>query len=140
MRRLRMIKILHVEDSDDDADLLTLALDAASPGWKSRASISRARDFHEGLRMVQADRPHLIVLDLNLPGRTGTDLLKQLKSHAGTKEIPVVVLSTSGATADIVTSYQNCAAAYLVKPSTFAGLVDIMSAVEKFWIGAASLP
>ena len=135
-----MIKILHVEDSDDDADLLTLALDHASPGWDKRVQLSRARNFNEGISMVQNDPPDLIVLDLNLPGRTGTDLLKELKSVLGTKKIPIIILSTSEATEDIVTSYQNCASAYLVKPPTFAGLVNIMSAMEKFWLGVAKLP
>ena len=135
-----MVKILHVEDSDDDADLLEMALDQASPGWRSQVELRRARDFKEGLDAVRADRPHLIVLDLNLPGRTGLELLRKLKSDPATKRTPVLVLSTSKASQDIITSYMNCAAAYLVKPSTFAGLVDIMAAMKSFWVSVASLP
>lgn len=135
-----MLHLLHVEDSDNDHDLVRYALDKALPNWSTSVELRRARTFAEGVAQVHEQHPHLIVLDLNLPGRTGHQLLRQLKEHETTRRIPVVVLTNSEDHRDIVMSYDNHAAAYLTKPRTFAALVDMLSAIDAFWFRQAALP
>lgn len=133
-------RVLHVEDDDNDADLVLLALDRASSDWRERARYVRARDFAQGIGAVKSERPHVIVLDINLPGRSGHDLLAKLKSHRATRHIPVVVLSNSAEPGEILACYGSHASAYLTKPRTFAALVEMMSALEHFWLRQAQLP
>jgi CheY-like chemotaxis protein len=133
-------RVLHIEDNDGDADLVMLALDRASDDWRTRSKIIRARDFAEGITAVMDERPHVLLLDINLPGRSGHDLLAKVKSHRATRHIPVIILSTSADKREIAMCYRQHASAYLTKPTTFKGLVDMMLAVEQFWLRIAQLP
>lgn len=127
------LTVLHVEDSEDDAIQLKMALDEANPNWRQHVRYHRAVDVNEALAFMEDNRPHMIVLDLNLPGRSGHDLLKLLKSDPRTNNIPVLVLSTSAEGGDVHVAYRNAASAYLVKPRTFAQLVSVMSSIDEFW-------
>lgn len=133
-------RVLHVEDDDNDADLVTLALDRASPKWRSRVDYTRVRDFAEGIGALANERPHLILLDINLPGRSGHELLIQIKSRAATKHIPVVILSNSADRSEIVDCYRDQASAYLTKPSSFSELVEMMGLLDDFWLRITRLP
>jgi DNA-binding NarL/FixJ family response regulator len=89
---------------------------------------------------VHDHRPHLIILDLNLPGRSGHDFLVELKSSPATQQIPVVVLSTSESPGDVDRAYRSFAACYLVKPESFATLVELMRDLSRFWFAKVKLP
>lgn len=136
---LRII-VLHVEDSDDDAMQIELALDMAKPDWKNTAELHRARSVGEARKMVVTLRPQLLLLDLNLPGLSGHDYLVEIKKDPSTASIPVLVLSTSDADGDVLKAYHNYASCYLVKPASFAQLVSIMSTMQQFWFEHARLP
>jgi CheY-like chemotaxis protein len=87
-----------------------------------------------------APRPCLIVLDLNMPGIDGRDALRQIKADPDLRRIPIVILTTSNAEEDIKHSYDLGANAYITKPMTFDGLVEVMRSLDTFWFETVELP
>jgi two-component system response regulator len=91
-------------------------------------------------KYVDARRPDLIMLDLNLPVKDGREVLAELKSDKSLRRIPVIVLTTSIREQDIVSSYDLGANCYIVKPVDFTEFCDVVKAIENFWFSVASLP
>lgn len=89
---------------------------------------------------ADSPRPGLILLDLNMPKLDGHGALKQIKAHAELRKIPVVVLSTSSEDLQVVTSFELGANAYLTKPQTFNGLVDLVKVLDKHWFQLGIVP
>ena len=89
---------------------------------------------------VEAPRPGLILLDLNMPRKDGRTVLKEIKSDPILRQIPVVVLTTSKADEDVYRSYDLGVNSYIVKPVTFEALVDILQTLEKYWFEIVELP
>jgi CheY-like chemotaxis protein len=89
---------------------------------------------------VEAPRPGLILLDLNMPRKDGRTVLKEIKGDPAFRQIPVVVLTTSKADEDIYRSYDLGVNSYIVKPVTFEALVDILQTLEKYWFQIVELP
>ncbi len=89
---------------------------------------------------VEAPRPGLILLDLNMPRKDGRTVLKEIKNDPELRTIPVVVLTTSKADEDVYKSYDLGVNSYIVKPVTFEALVDIMQTLEKYWFEIVELP
>lgn len=85
-------------------------------------------------------RPALVVLDLNLPRRSGLEVLGELKADPGLHTIPVVVLTTSQAPADILRSYQLHANAYVIKPFDAARFADTIRHIDHFFLTLATRP
>jgi len=81
-----------------------------------------------------------MLLDLNLPRTNGFEVLETLKNEPDLTSLPVIVLTSSEATEDIVRSYELCANAYLTKPSDPAEFAELGRAVEAFWIDEVTLP
>lgn len=139
----RLIDVLLVEDSETDALLTQEALKDA----KVLNKLHRVETGEEALeflgkrgRHAGAPTPDLILLDLNLPGISGQEVLSQIKNDRTLKVIPVVVLTTSRAEEDIVKAYGLCANSYVTKPVGFAELVRVVHAIEQFWLGIVALP
>ena len=84
--------------------------------------------------------PGLILLDLNMPKKDGREALKEIKADAELRRIPVVVLTTSKAEEDIYRTYDLGVSSFITKPVTFAGLVEIMSTLAKYWFEIVHLP
>jgi CheY-like chemotaxis protein len=84
--------------------------------------------------------PDLIMLDLNLPGISGQEVLKTIKGDEKLKSIPVVVLTTSKAEEDITKAYKHHANCYVTKPVGYDKLADLVYSIETFWLGIVSLP
>ncbi len=89
---------------------------------------------------VEAPRPGLILLDLNMPRKDGRTVLKEIKGDPALRTIPVVVLTTSKADEDVYRSYDLGVNSYIVKPVTFEALVDILQTLEKYWFEIVELP
>ena len=87
-----------------------------------------------------APDPHLILLDLNLPGRDGRELLAEIKSDDDLRQIPVVVLTTSIMPEDITEAYNLHANCCLIKPIDYNELIEMLTALEYFWFAIATLP
>jgi two-component system, chemotaxis family, response regulator Rcp1 len=89
---------------------------------------------------VDAPRPDLILLDLNLPKIDGREVLAHIKSDASLKSIPIIVLTTSDADVDIVKSYQLQANCYLSKPGELNEFELLVKSMSDFWLNKAKLP
>lgn len=137
------IHILLVEDNEGDVVLTKEAL--SSGRIKNKISVVRdgeeALDFvHKRNQYANAERPDLILLDINLPKIDGLEVLTEIKNDAELKAIPVVMLTTSSAERDIVNSYRNHANCYITKPVDLEKFLDIVHAIEDYWISIVKLP
>ncbi|MGQ4649601.1 response regulator [Lyngbya aestuarii] len=141
--RIKPIEILLVEDSPSDADL---AAEALSEGKVSN-NLHLVKDGVEALaflrkqgKYTEAPRPHLILLDLNLPKKDGREVLAQIKADSSLKIIPVIVLTTSAAQRDILNTYQLNANCYIAKPIDLEQFFSVMRVIEEFWLLTAKIP
>jgi len=137
------IEILLVEDNAADVRLTEEALKEG----KVRNHLHVARDGMEALdflhrqgKFKDATRPDLILLDLNLPRRDGREVLADIKNDPGLKMIPVVVLTTSSAEADILKSYKLHANCYITKPVDLEQFVNVVKSIDDFWLTVVKLP
>ena len=89
---------------------------------------------------VDAPRPDLILLHLNLPKMDGREVLAHIKRDESLKTIPIVILTTSGAEADIVKSYQLQANCYLSKPVQLDAFQSLVKSINDFWLTKVKLP
>ena len=119
--------VLLTRDSFDDCHL-GLNLHVASDGEEALSFLHRAGEF------AGVPRPALILLDLNLPRRGGLEVLAELKADDDLRAIPVVVLTTSQAEADIVRSYELHANAYVIKPIDAAKFADAIKQIDEFFL------
>ncbi|MEM9924966.1 MAG: response regulator [Cyanobacteria bacterium P01_D01_bin.50] len=87
-----------------------------------------------------APPPDLILLDLNMPKKDGREALREIKASPTFRHIPVVVLTTSKAEEDIQLSYHLGANSFIIKPVTFASLVEVMKTIGKYWFDIVELP
>jgi len=139
----RPIEILLVEDSPSDTDLTVEALAAAKV--TNRLSIVedgvQAMEFlHREGPYAQAPRPDLILLDLNLPRKDGREVLAEIRADEKLTAIPVVVLTTSQAEQDVLRAYALHANCYITKPVDFQQFLQVIEAIEGFWLSVVKLP
>ncbi len=141
--QLAGMEILMIDDNPADIELVreTFA-EEAMPGV-----LNSARDGEEALRYLRrlgpyrnAARPDLILLDLNIPGRNGFDILKEIRIDRELSCIPVVILTSSAAQSDVDRSYQLQANAYVVKPVGLDQFSRLAHSLETFWLKVARLP
>jgi two-component system, chemotaxis family, response regulator Rcp1 len=85
-------------------------------------------------------RPHLIMLDLNLPRMDGREVLAAIKKDADLMRIPVVVLSSSQAESDIARAYELHANCYVTKPVDIDHFLQVVKSIEEFWVEIVRLP
>jgi two-component system, chemotaxis family, response regulator Rcp1 len=137
------IEILLVEDSLADIELTKVGLREG----KIFNHLSVARDGEEAMRFLRregefadAPRPDLILLDLNLPGKDGREVLHDVKHDKVLKQIPVVILTTSQAEEDVMRAYGLHANAYMTKPVDFDGFVSVVKAISNYWFTVVELP
>lgn len=139
----RPIEILLVEDSPGDVRLTQEALKES----KVRNRIGVVGDGEEAMaflrregKYIDAPRPDLILLDLNLPKKNGHEVLAEIKQDPGLKNIPVVILTASGAEADILKGYDLHANCYIVKPVDLDQFIEVVKSIEDFWLTIVKLP
>jgi CheY-like chemotaxis protein len=139
----RPIEILLVEDSPSDTELTVEAL----KDFKVRNHVSIVQDGVQAMQFlrrqgpyVQAPRPDMIMLDLNLPRKDGREVLAELKGDDDLRTIPIVVLTTSRAEQDILRAYQLNANCYINKPVDFNQFLDVVRSIESFWLFVVTLP
>jgi CheY-like chemotaxis protein len=137
------IEILMVEDNPGDVRLAQEALKESkvrnnmSVVWDGEEAISFLR--REG-KYSDSPRPDLILLDLNLPKKDGTQVLADIKEDPHLRRIPVVILTTSEADRDILKTYDLHANCYITKPVDFDKFVEVVKAVDNFWLTIVRLP
>ena len=140
---VRPIEILLVEDSPTDVLMTQEALDHA----KVLNNLHTVEDGVEALAFLYRQgqyatvpRPDLILLDLNLPKKSGQDVLAELKADQALNFIPVIILTTSEADEDILKSYGLHANGYITKPVGFTNFVETVQAINDFWFNVVTLP
>jgi CheY-like chemotaxis protein len=131
----RACEVLLVEDNVADANLLRLCLSRAKTDFRIHA-VGDADSALERLRSGR--RPDLVLLDLNLPGRDGREVLDAIRTHPSWRSIPVFVLTSSQAVADVRTCAEKRANGYLTKPLNLEGYEEVGRAIEAFWRSAAA--
>lgn len=140
---MKPIEILLVEDNAADVRLTQEALKEG----KVHNVLRVARDGMEALEYLRqqgahkdAARPDLVLLDLNLPRRDGREVLAEIKNDPELKTIPVVVLTTSSAEADILKSYSLHANCFITKPVDLEQFVQVVKSIDDFWLTVVRLP
>jgi two-component system, chemotaxis family, response regulator Rcp1 len=135
--------VLLVEDSPGDVRLTQEAFRDAGKSIDLRVAADgvEAMAFlkHEGVH-ADAPRPDFILLDLNLPKMDGREVLAHIKADDDLKTIPTVILTTSDAEADILTSYQLQANCYLSKPVQLEEFESLVKSINDFWLTKVKLP
>jgi chemotaxis family two-component system response regulator Rcp1 len=136
-------ELLIVDDNPADIALAHEAL--AASAYQGR--ISSVCDGVEALAFLDrrgnyenANRPDLVMLDLNLPKRDGLSVLAAMKAGPDLRRIPVVIFSTSRLDKDIARSYELGANCYVSKPGNLIEFFSMMRSIEEFWFGSVSLP
>ena len=140
---LKPIEVLLVEDNAGDVRLTQEALKEG----KLVVNLTVAMDgveatdlLHQRNGHANSNRPDLILLDLNLPKKDGRQVLQEIKNDPKLMRIPVVVLTTSEADSDILTTYGSHANCYITKPVDMDRFVDIVKFLEEFWFTVVKLP
>jgi chemotaxis family two-component system response regulator Rcp1 len=139
----KRLHVLLVEDNPADADL---TCDTIMTG-KIGIDLSIVKDGVEAIEFLRreggyadADRPDMVLLDLNLPRKDGRQVLACIKDDEALRRIPVVVLTSSDADKDIASSYQLGANCYLTKPGDLHAYRALVRNLESFWLSTARLP
>lgn len=145
MREFKSIDILLVEDSEDDIVIIKRAFKRLK--LKNKLYVVRrgqeALDFifHEG---EYADSKHstpgLILMDINMPGLNGFEVLERLKENPSSKPIPVIMLTVSDRDEDIVKSYMSGAVSFIIKPMNFESFVKVIEQFDIYWTLVSKIP
>jgi CheY-like chemotaxis protein len=138
-----LISVLLVEDDPGDVMLIREAFAENKVG----NVLSVVSDGVEAMKFVRGEgdyaameRPDLVLLDLNLPRKSGAEVLAEIKSDPRLSTIPVVVLTTSQAEEDVLRSYEMHANAYVTKPVDFERFGQIVRQIDEFFVGIVKLP
>ena len=141
--RIEPINILIVEDNYADIRLvqevfkegkLYVNLDAVNDGIEAMAYLRKEDKYKD------ANRPDIILLDLNMPRKNGYEVLEEVKIDDNLKRIPVIVMTISKAEEDILKSYNLHANAYIVKPVGLNQFIEVIRSLEGFWLTIVKLP
>jgi CheY-like chemotaxis protein len=139
----RPVEILLVEDNPGDVRLTIESLKEC----KVRNHLTVARDGVEALAILRREkdfadnpRPDVILLDLNLPKKDGREVLSEVKQDPELRRIPVVILTTSQAEADVLKAYDLNANCYITKPVDLEQFIRVVKSIEDFWLTIVKLP
>lgn len=142
-KSIKPIQVLLVEDNPGDVDLARMSLENS----KLKVALHVVADGEAAMeflrkteRFAHADRPDLVLLDLNLPRKDGREVLAEIKADEDLKRIPVVVLTTSKADEDILNAYDLHANCYITKPIDLNQFIQVVNAIKEFWFTIVKLP
>ena len=138
-----LLHILLVEDSPTDVMMTREALEyykVLNPLHVVEDGVEAMQYLRREGKYCAAPRPGLIILDLNLPRKSGREVLEDVKTDPELMNIPVVVLTTSKSEEDVVRSYGLHANCYITKPIDFTKFVDVVRSISEFWLGIVTLP
>ena len=140
---VRLVEILLVEDNPGDVRLTQEAFKEA----KILNHLSVVGDGVDAMAFLRREggyadvvRPDIVLLDLNLPRRSGRDVLEEIKGDPALRNIPIVVLTTSRAEQDVLNAYEHHANCYITKPVGLEQFVDIVRSISQFWLSIVELP
>ncbi len=137
------VEILLVEDNPADVRLMMEALKDSKVNNKLHVvedGVEAMSYLRREGKYANSDHPDIILLDLNLPKKSGIEVLSEVKGDDELKKIPVVVLTTSRAEEDIVKSYNLHANCYITKPVDLEQFIKVVRTTEDFWLTIVKLP
>lgn len=139
---MKRVHILLVEDNEGD---IVLTLNAFEES-KIKSNISVVKNGKDALDFLfqreeykAAERPDLVLLDINIPIFNGHEVLKQIKENPDLKKIPVIMLTTSSSQKDIHTAYNNYGNSYVTKPIDMNDFIKSVLKIEEFWLQLSKL-
>lgn len=135
--------ILVLDHNPEHVDTIQQTLQSSGKSYRIETigDGDRALDFlHRRGPYSEADHPDVILLDLNLSGRDGKEILADIKSDSSLKRIPTIVFTVSESDADILYSYAHQGNCYVVKSSDLDQLSQIVKRIEDFWLEIVTLP
>jgi CheY-like chemotaxis protein len=143
----RPLTILLADDDEEDRELTRDALQNSRLANQMRFVVD-GQDLLDYLRRegrwagpeVNAPRPGIILLDLNMPKKDGREALAEIKADESLRRIPVVVLTTSKDESDVLATYDLGVSSFITKPVTFGGLVEVMRTWRQYWFEIVELP
>jgi chemotaxis family two-component system response regulator Rcp1 len=132
------VHILLVEDNPRDA----LLIEEALKDTKFPHVLRVATDGDEALQLLYSAefRPHFILLDLNLPRKSGIEVLREIKKDPSFRPIPVLILTNSRSEDDVILAYASYCNAYIRKPLGYDDLLETMTSIGQFWAKTSTLP
>jgi CheY-like chemotaxis protein len=140
---MRPVHILLVEDNEGDILLTTEALNEG----KIANTVSVVKDGWEAVQFLEkkdkytdVNAPDIILMDVNMPKMNGHEVVKYIKSSEHLKHIPVIMLTTSTSSNDILQSYRNHVNCFITKPVDVSDFLNVISSLESFWISIVQLP
>ncbi len=145
MSEFKSINILLVEDSEDDIVIIKRAFKRL----KLRNELYVVRRGQEALDFIfqegdyadsKYSTPGLILMDINMPGLNGFEVLERLKENPSSKPIPVVMLTVSDQDEDIVKSYMSGAVSFITKPMNFESFVKVIKQFDIYWTLVSKIP
>lgn len=139
----RTLRILIADDNEDDIMLIRRAFASANVP----VELSVVGDGADAIRFLKqespfehADRPHLVLLDINMPLKDGFEALAEAKADPSLNAIPIIMMTTSNREEDIKLSYANGACSFITKPSDIEDLERVARYLWNYWTSIASLP
>ena len=142
-RKDRCFSILMVDDDEEDFVLVKEALEAK----RLKVDLYWAEDGYEAMNFLarrgiykEAPAPDLILLDLNMPGKNGFEVLRELKAHQKYRKIPVVILTSSRDRRNVSRGYNIGASSFMLKPMSFDEMADAMQSLCEYWFALVQLP
>jgi CheY-like chemotaxis protein len=140
---IRPVEILLVEDNPGDIRLTKEAMKEA----KIINNLNVVEDGVEALAYLRkkgkfkdANRPDMILLDINLPKKNGREVLAEIKQDKNLKQIPVIILTVSKAEEDIIKTYELHANCFITKPVDMDQFIKVVKSIEDFWFSVVKLP
>ena len=139
----RLVEILLVEDNPGDVRLtqevfkeakIVNHLNVVGDGVGAMAFLRREGGYADVVR------PDIVLLDLNLPRKSGREILEEIKGDPELRNIPIVVLTTSRAEQDVLDAYEHHANCYITKPVDLEQFIDIVRSISQFWLSIVELP
>lgn len=136
--QMEPINILLIEDNPGDIELVRTGFEDA----RVSNHLHVIEDGKAALDFINAGRdlPDLILLDINLPKVDGFEILAAVREHEASRNIPVIMLTSSEADEDVARSYRYCANSYVTKPVDFDKFIAAINSLEDFWLSVVRLP
>lgn len=139
---MKQVHVLLVEDNPGDTELTRQSLAAS----KLSINLTAVDDGEKALQYLKkeppyqkAERPDLVLLDLNLPKLSGGEVLRAIKTDKDLKSLPVIVLTSSEEETEVSKCYAEGANCYIVKPADFSSFLSVVKLIEDFWFSVAKL-
>ena len=132
----QVLKVLWVEDNIGDILLIKEAFEQAGLNYRLNVvnnGVEAITFLTRSGRYSKATLPDLMILDLNLPKKSGREVIADMKVNSSLSNIPIVVLTTSSHDQDVLTGLDQNRCLYLVKPSSFTALVELAKQIQSFW-------